>query len=220
MANKSPTHYLCTVKLSLLYLYKFLRYKNFKNKLFCGTPCTSKLEAPSTSKFEAISLAVSRPLLEQRHPADQPAEQVNFKPTVGFNVRPVATSEDELQASFQSVFPKLSKLPEPRKMPTSAPFVSSTSQMHPTSLLTPLLSQQQVIPSIASLKLSPVDMPTFSGEPIRYCQFINAFESIIENKESDSRQCLYYLSQYTRAVVPKLFLFTAPFENLSILAAP
>ena len=40
MANKSPTHYLCTVKLSLLYLYKFLRYKNFKNKLFCGTPCT------------------------------------------------------------------------------------------------------------------------------------------------------------------------------------
>ena len=39
MANKSPTHYLCTVKLSLLYLYKFLRYKNFKNKLFCGTPC-------------------------------------------------------------------------------------------------------------------------------------------------------------------------------------
>ena len=41
MANKSPTHYLCTVKLSLLYLYKFLRYKNFKNKLFCGTPCSN-----------------------------------------------------------------------------------------------------------------------------------------------------------------------------------
>ena len=63
-------------------------------------PSTSKPEAPSTSKF--ISLAVSRPLPEQRHPADQPAEQVNFKPTVGFNVRPVATSEDELQASFQA----------------------------------------------------------------------------------------------------------------------
>ena len=61
---------------------------------------TSKLEAPSTSKFETISLAVSRPLPEQRHPADQPAEQVNFKPTVGFNVRLVATSEDKLQASF------------------------------------------------------------------------------------------------------------------------
>ena len=43
MANKSPTHYLCTVKLSLLYLYKFLRYKNFKNKLFCGTPCTTAI---------------------------------------------------------------------------------------------------------------------------------------------------------------------------------
>ena len=111
---------------------------------------TSKLEAPSTSKFEAISLAISTPLPEQRHSANQPAEQVNFKPTVGFNVCPVATSKDELQVFFQSVFPKL---PEPRETPISAPFVSSTSQMHPTSFLTPLHSQQQVIPSIASLKL-------------------------------------------------------------------
>ena len=167
-------------------------------------PSTSKLEAPSTSKFEAISLAVCTAFPEQRHSANQPAEQVNFKPTVGFNVCPVATSEDKLQASFQSVFPKLSKLPEPRKTPTSASFVSSTPQMHPTSLLTPLHSQQQVIPSIASLKLSPVNMPTFSGEPIRYSQFINAFESIFKNKEPDSRQCLYYLSQYTRGMAKDL----------------
>ena len=62
----------------------------------------------------------------------------------------------------------------------------------------------KVIPSIASLKLPPVDMPTFSGEPIRYCQFINVFESIIENKEPDSRQCLYYLSQYARGVAKDL----------------
>ena len=47
-------------------------------------------------------------------------------------------------------------------------------------------------------------MPTFSGEPIRYYQFINAFESIIENKEPDSRQCLYYLSQYTRGMAKDL----------------
>ena len=97
------------------------RSKHKASTKFQLEPSTSKLEAPSTSKFEAISLVVSRPLPEQRHPADQPAEQVNFKPTVGFNVRPGATSEDELQASFQSVFPKLSKLPEPRKTPTSAP---------------------------------------------------------------------------------------------------
>ena len=116
---------------------------------------TKSQPEPSTSKFEAISLAVSTPLPEQWHSANQPAEQVNFKPTVGFNVCPVATSEDDLQASFQPVFPKL---PEPRKTPISAPFVSSTSQMHPTSFLTPLHSQQQVIPSIGSLKLPPVDM--------------------------------------------------------------
>ena len=111
------------------------RSKHKASTKFQPEPSTSKLQAPSTSKFEAISVAVSTPLPEQRHSANQPAEQVNFKPTVGFNVCPVATSKDELQASFQSVF---SKLPEPRKTPTSAPFVSLTSQMHPTSFLTPL----------------------------------------------------------------------------------
>ena len=138
---------------------------------------------------------------KQRHSTNQPADQVNFKPTIGFNVCPVATSEDELQASFQSVFPKL---PELHNTPTSVPFVSSTSQMHPTSFLMPLHSQEQVISSIATLKLPPVDMPTFCGEPIRYYQFINAFESIIENKEPDSWQCLYYLSQYTRGMAKDL----------------
>ena len=76
--------------------------------------------------------------------------------------------------------------------------------MHPTSFLKPLHSQKQVIPSIALLKLPPVDMPTFSGGPIRYCQFINAFESIIKNKEPDSQQCLYYVSQYTRGMAKDL----------------
>ena len=136
-------------------------------------PSTSKLEAPSTSKFEAISLAVSTPLPEQRHSANQPAEQVRF------NVCPVATSKDELQASFQSVFPKL---PEPRKTPTSAPFVSSTSQMHPTSFLTPLHTQQQVIPSIASLKLHPVDMPTFPANQSATVNLLMLLNQLLKTK--------------------------------------
>ena len=77
-------------------------------------PSTSGLGAPSTGKFEAISPAVFTPLPEQRHSANQPTEQVNFKPTVGFKVYPVATSQDELQASFQSVFPKLPKPLKPQ----------------------------------------------------------------------------------------------------------
>ena len=167
VSSKLSSYYSKRTK-SILFQYGCFWLSTFVNIYYCflinlcirAKIQQSKLEAPSTSKFEAISLAVSRPLPEQRHSANQPAEQVNFKPTVGFNVCPVATFEDELQASFQSVFPKL---PEPRKTPTSAPFVSSTSQMHPTSFLTPLHSQKQVIPSIASLKLPPVDMPTFSG---------------------------------------------------------
>ena len=59
-------------------------------------------------------------------------------------------------------------------------------------------------------------MPTFSGEPIRYCQFINAFESIIENKEPDSRQCLYYLSQYTRDMAIDLVVAVYIFMTLEM----
>ena len=87
------------------------RSKHKASTKFQLEPSTSKLETPSKNKFEAISLAVSRPLPEQRHSADQPAEQVNFKPTVGFYVRPVATSEDNCKRPFNLVFPKLSKLP-------------------------------------------------------------------------------------------------------------
>ena len=32
------------VKLSLLYRYKFLRYRKIKNELFCGTPCIFQID--------------------------------------------------------------------------------------------------------------------------------------------------------------------------------
>ena len=50
---------------------------------------------------------------------------------------------------------------------------------------------------MATIKFPSDKIPVFSGEPIRYCKFIIALEILIESKEQDSRQCLYYLAQFT-----------------------
>ena len=47
------------------------------------------------------------------------------------------------------------------------------------------------------LELPSAELPVFSGEPIRYCHFITAFETLIERKEVDAKRCLFYPAQYT-----------------------
>ena len=37
----------------------------------------------------------------------------------------------------------------------------------------------------------------FSGNPLDYCTFIRAFETVIETRESDYAGRLYYLEQHT-----------------------
>ena len=46
-----------------------------------------------------------------------------------------------------------------------------------------------------SLPRRPV--PVFSGNPLDYCTFIRAFETVIETRESDYAGRLYYLEQHT-----------------------
>ena len=40
-------------------------------------------------------------------------------------------------------------------------------------------------------------VPVFSGDPLEYCSFIRAFESVIETREPDYAGRLYYLEQHT-----------------------
>ena len=40
-------------------------------------------------------------------------------------------------------------------------------------------------------------VPTFDGNPLEYCTFMRAFETVIEDKEPDSAGRLYYLKQHT-----------------------
>lgn len=41
------------------------------------------------------------------------------------------------------------------------------------------------------------DVPVFDGNPLEYCTFRRAFETVIEAKEPDYAGRLYYLEQHT-----------------------
>ena len=105
-------------------------------------------------------------------------------------------------------------LMKPKKATT---FTESTQAMasvpQPPQVSNPYLSQHHLLQGIASLKLPAAEVPIFSGEPIRYCYFINAFETLIENKEIDARQCLYYLTQHTRGMARNLVSSCLYIEN-------
>ena len=65
-----------------------------------------------------------------------------------------------------------------------------------------ITDQQQE--AAASLSLPKVEMPIFTGEPLEYCNFICAFESLIEAKTNNARSRLHYLVQYTSGDVKEL----------------
>lgn len=71
------------------------------------------------------------------------------------------------------------------------------------SLLIKDLLQQQKEQTL-TLSLPRPEMLIFNGDPASYCEFIRAFENIIEVKTSSSSARLYYLIQYTTGDVQEL----------------
>ncbi|RUA05619.1 MAG: hypothetical protein DSY43_04230, partial [Gammaproteobacteria bacterium] len=65
-----------------------------------------------------------------------------------------------------------------------------------------LLKQQRE--QTVALTLPQPDLPVFSGDPIEYCNFIKAFETLIESKTSSNSSRLFYLIQYTEGDVKEL----------------
>ena len=65
-----------------------------------------------------------------------------------------------------------------------------------------LLKEQQL--HTLTLTLPQPEVPTFTGDPIEYCSFIRAFESMIEAKTASPSSRLYYLVQYTAGDVQEL----------------
>ena len=80
--------------------------------------------------------------------------------------------------------------------------VNEATRSTPTAdMQLPLLQQQDAI--IALTLLQP-ELAVFIGNTIEYCDFIRAFENLVERKTSSSSARLYYLLQYTRRHVQDL----------------
>ena len=95
------------------------------------------------------------------------------------------------------------------KTPQYSPF-NAVAKSTPKSTYAPpvggdiqlLLRQQQE--AIMALTLPQPDVPVFTGDPVEYCDFIRAFENLIESKTSSPSTSLYYLLQYTSGQVQDL----------------
>ena len=53
-------------------------------------------------------------------------------------------------------------------------------------------------------KLPQPRVPVFDGNPMEYCSFIRAFDSIIESRTYSSSDRLYYLEQFTAGDVKEI----------------
>ena len=65
-----------------------------------------------------------------------------------------------------------------------------------------LIQQQQQ--GVMALTLPQPSLQVFSGDPVDYCDFIRAFEHLIESKTTSPSARLYYLIQYTTGPVQDL----------------
>ena len=87
----------------------------------------------------------------------------------------------------------------------ASPFQPAYYPPHPIAYMqhmgSLLVEQQQ---HTLTLMLPQPELPVFGGDPIEYCTFIRAFESIIESRTQISSSRLYYLVQYTSGDVNEL----------------
>ena len=76
------------------------------------------------------------------------------------------------------------------------------TQDRQNSALQQLIQQQQA--GVMALTLPQPSMQVFSGDPLDYCDFVRAFEHLVERKTPSPSARLYYLVQYTSGPVQEL----------------
>ncbi|PFX28501.1 hypothetical protein AWC38_SpisGene6805 [Stylophora pistillata] len=75
-------------------------------------------------------------------------------------------------------------------------------QQQQNQQLQELLKQQQL--QTLAMSLPQPEISVFSGHPVKYSDFVRAFENLIESKTSSPSSRLYYLVQYTSGEVKEL----------------
>ncbi|XP_073783913.1 uncharacterized protein isoform X2 [Danio rerio] len=114
--------------------------------------------------------------------------------------------EVPLQESSRNVIQQIHSVPQIDPHFTSQMQSSSVMQNSDgiiTSNLCNILQKQNEITTLLvqqqqSSTLPQRDIPVFDGNPLQYKTFMRAFEHGIEDKTKNSRDCLYFLEQYTQ----------------------
>ena len=75
-------------------------------------------------------------------------------------------------------------------------------QTQQTAQLQQMMIQQQQ--QSLAITLPQPEVPVFKGDPLEYCSFMRAFETLIERKTASASGRLYYLIQYTQGDAQEL----------------
>ena len=76
------------------------------------------------------------------------------------------------------------------------------TQDHQNTALQQLIQQQQA--GVLALTLPQPNIQVFSGDSLDYCDFVHAFEHLVERKTTSPSARLYCLVQYTSGAVQEL----------------
>lgn len=87
---------------------------------------------------------------------------------------------------------------------------SLATQSQQNAVIQQSLQRQQE--STLALTLPQSEVPTFSGDPIKYWRFIRAFQKVIESKTTSDSARLYHLIQYTSGEVQELVSSCLPMK--------
>ena len=130
---------------------------------------------------------------------DFPGKSTPVNPKV-----PLITKSEEPASQLNPDAPEWRK--ESSQEPTPDQQLNSSPQATPVSPpkgdIQLLLHKQQE--AIMALTLPQPEVPVFTCDPIEYCEFVRAFENLVERKTSSPSTRLYYLLQYTSGPVQDL----------------
>ena len=128
-----------------------------------------------------------------------PEQSIPFNPAVPSVTKP---EEPTRQLNPEAPTWRRKRVEEPTPGQNSISIPQTTPVTPPKVDIQLLLHQQQE--AIMALTLPQPEVPVFSGDPIGYCEFVRAFENLVERKMSSPSTRLYYLLQYTSGSVQDL----------------
>ena len=109
-----------------------------------------------------------------------------------------STSEEQYQPDFNPLpSPFVTRTIQPREQPRK-PYPDETLNVADSDIShTPVSPGEDLMQRLADLLTQRQDCELFTGNPLRYPNWIKSFETLIERKTKNPSERLYYLGKYT-----------------------